>query len=130
MAFEIPKMSYNGSIKEISLGKEASPVTVGGETSYPFYLFEGSMPHPPKIAMEVYDAPPDDWPQAALDPFADVVNDPAAWAKKCVESHAAEMVALQLASTDPNAQNAPAEHAVDRRGSSNRVGQWQSGKRH
>ncbi len=113
MAFEIPKMSYNGSIKEISLGKEASPVTVGGETSYPFYLFEGSMPHPPKIAMEVYDAPPDDWPQAALDPFADVASDPAAWAKKCVESHGAEMVALQLASTDPNAQNAPAEQAVE-----------------
>ncbi len=113
MAFETPTIPYNGSIKEISLGKEANPVTVGGETSYPFYLFEGSMPHPPKIAMEVYDARPDDWPQAALEPFADVASDPAAWAKKCVESHGAEMVALQLASTDPNAQNAPAEQAVD-----------------
>ena len=113
MAFEIPKISYNGVIKEIPLGKEANPVIVGGETSYPFYLFEGAMPHPPKIAMEVYDAPPEEWPQAALEPFADVINDPAAWAQKCVSSYGAEMVALQLASTDPNAQNTSAEQAVD-----------------
>jgi acetyl-CoA decarbonylase/synthase complex subunit delta len=113
MAFEIPKISYNGAIKEIPLGKEGNPVIVGGETCYPFYLFEGEMPHPPKIAMEVYDAPPEEWAQAALAPFADVINDPAAWAQKCVASYGAEMIALQLASTDPNAQNAPAVQAVE-----------------
>ena len=113
MAFETPKISYNGTIKEIPLGKEANRITVGGGTSYPFYLFEGEMPHPPKIAMEVYDAPPEEWPQAALEPFADVVEDPAAWAQKCVASYGAEMVALQLASTDPNAQDTPAEQAVE-----------------
>jgi acetyl-CoA decarbonylase/synthase complex subunit delta len=113
MAFEIPKISYNGVIKEIPLGKEANPVIVGGETCYPFYLFEGAMPHSPKIAMEVYDAPPEEWPQAALEPFADVINDPAGWAQKCVSSYGAEMVALQLASTDPNAQNTSAEQAVN-----------------
>jgi len=112
MAFEIPKISYNGAIKEIPLGKEANPVIVGGETCYPFYLFEGEMPHPPRIAMEVYDAPPEEWPQAALEPFADVINEPAGWAQKCVSSYGAEMVALQLASTDPNAQNTSAEQAV------------------
>lgn len=113
MAFEIPKISYNGVIKEIPLGKEVNPVIVGGETCYPFYLFEGEMPHPPRIAMEVYDAPPEEWPQAALEPFADVINDPAGWAQKCVSSYGADMVALQLASTDPNAQNTSAEQAVD-----------------
>ena len=113
MAFEIPKISYNGAIKEIPLGKEANSMIVGGGTCYPFYLFEGSMPHPPKIAMEVYDAPPEDWPQAVLEPFADVVQDPAAWAQKCVASYGAEMLALQLASTDPNAQDTPAEQAVE-----------------
>lgn len=113
MAFEIPKISYNGAIKKIPLGKEDNPLIVGGETSYPFYLFEGEMPHPPRIAMEVYDAPPEEWAQAALEPFADVINDPAAWAQKCVSSYGAEMVALQLASTDPNAQDNSAEHAVE-----------------
>lgn len=113
MAFEIPKIAYDGVIREIPLGKEPNRLMVGGETSYPFHLFEGDLPHPPKIAMEVYDAPPEDWPEAALAPFADVVHDPAAWAKKCVESHGAEIVALQLASTDPNGQDVPAEQAVE-----------------
>ncbi|MBW2018794.1 MAG: acetyl-CoA decarbonylase/synthase complex subunit delta [Deltaproteobacteria bacterium] len=113
MAFETPKISYNGAIKEIPLGKEANRIIVGGENSYPFYLFEGEMPHPPKIAMEIHDAPPEDWPQAALDPFADVVQDPVAWAQKCVDSYGAEMVALQLVSTDPNAQDTPPEQALE-----------------
>ncbi len=50
MAFEIPKMLYSGKIREITLGSGDKAVTVGGETSYPFYLFEGEMPHPPRIA--------------------------------------------------------------------------------
>ena len=113
MGFEIPKISYNGKIKEIPLGREGNRIIVGGETCYPFYLFEGEMSHQPKIAMEVYDTPPEEWPRAALDPFADVVHDTAAWAQKCVTSYGAKMVALQLASTDPNAQDAPAEQAVE-----------------
>lgn len=113
MPFEIPKITYTGKIKEVKLGKGPKAVTVGGETAYPFHLFEGEMPHPPRIAMEVYDAAPEDWPEAALEPFNDVVNDPVTWAKKCVESYGAELVALQLVSTDPNGLNRPAEEAVE-----------------
>jgi acetyl-CoA decarbonylase/synthase complex subunit delta len=105
-------MSYTGKIKEVKLGKGPKAVTVGGETSYPFHLFEGEMPHPPKIAMEVYDVTPDDWAEAALEPFRDVANDPVAWAKKCVESYGAELITLQLISTDPNGLNRSGEEAA------------------
>lgn len=97
---EIPKINYTGKIKEVTLGKGSKTITVGGETMYPFHLFEGQMPNPPRIAMEIYDAPPEEWPQAALEPFQDVLNDPVAWAKKCVNIYGAEMICLQLASTD------------------------------
>jgi acetyl-CoA decarbonylase/synthase complex subunit delta len=109
---EIPKINYTGKIKEITLGAGGKSVTVGGETMYPFHLFEGQMPHSPRIAMEVYDAPPEDWPAAALEPFQDVVNDPTAWAKKCLTAYGAEMICLQLASTDPNGENRPSEEAA------------------
>jgi acetyl-CoA decarbonylase/synthase, CODH/ACS complex subunit delta len=102
MAVEIPKTQYSGKVKEIKLGKGDKAVTVGGENSYPFYLFEGTMPHKPKIAMEVQDFSPEDWPGPAIEPFTDVMNDPVAWAKKCVSTYGAEMIALQLVSTDPN----------------------------
>jgi acetyl-CoA decarbonylase/synthase complex subunit delta len=113
MAFEIPKTAYSGKIKEIKLGKGDKAVTVGGETSYPFHLFEGEMPHLPKIAMEVFDSPPEEWPEAALEPFAGVTDDPVAWAKKCIDDYGAEMICLQLVSTDPNGLDRGADEAAE-----------------
>ncbi|MFQ5996018.1 MAG: acetyl-CoA decarbonylase/synthase complex subunit delta [Dehalococcoidales bacterium] len=113
MAFEIPKTAYSGKIKEIKLGKGDKAVTVGGETAYPFHLFEGEMPHLPKIAMEIFDAPPEEWPEAALEPFTGVTDDPVAWAKKCLDDYGAEMICLQLESTDPNGLDRGADEAAE-----------------
>jgi acetyl-CoA decarbonylase/synthase complex subunit delta len=112
MAVDIPKTAYTGKVKEVVLGSGAKAVAVGGETSYPFYLFEGKMPNVPKIAMEVWDVSPEDWPQAAMEPFAGVTGDPVAWANKCVKDYGADMICLQLISTDPNGLNRGAEEAA------------------
>jgi acetyl-CoA decarbonylase/synthase complex subunit delta len=112
MAIEIPKTAYNGKIKEIKLGGDSQSITVGGETCYPFYLFEGQMPNKPRIAMEVWDIAPTDWAPAALEPFKDVVNDPVAWAQKCINDYKAEMICLQMVGTDPNGQNRGVEEAT------------------
>ncbi|UCF95017.1 MAG: acetyl-CoA decarbonylase/synthase complex subunit delta, partial [Desulfobacterales bacterium] len=112
MGLQFSKESYTGRIKAITLGKGEHAVTVGGESCYPFYQFEGAMPHKPRIAMEIWDMPPEEWPEAALSPFKDVLADPAAWAKRCVDEFGAEMIVLQLKSTDPNGQDAPPENAV------------------
>ena len=113
MTFEIPKTTYSGKIREVVLGKGDKAVTVGGETAYPFYLFEGEMPRLPRIAMEVWDLPPEEWAEAALEPFAGVTDDPVAWAKKCVDDYGAEMIAVQLVSTDPNGMDRGAEEATE-----------------
>ena len=112
MAFEFYKESYTGGVKEITLGDGDSAVTVGGETCYPFYQFEGNMPNKPKIAMEVWDMQPEDWPEAAVKPFQDVLSDPAAWAKKCIADFGAELIVLQLKSIDPNGNDASPEDAA------------------
>ena len=113
MAIELPKQNYTGKIKPVTLGGGDKAVTVGGETAYNFFSFEGAMPNLPRIAMEVYDTAPQDWAAAALEPFADVVSDPLAWANKCINSYGAEMLCIQLASTDPNGANAGAEEAAN-----------------
>jgi len=113
MALEIPRTAYSGKIKEIPLGKGSKSVKVGGETAYPFYLFEGEMPNLPRIAMEVFDCPPEEWPEAALEPFAGVTNDPVAWVKKCVDDYGAEMICLQLLSTDPSGLDRGADEAAE-----------------
>jgi acetyl-CoA decarbonylase/synthase complex subunit delta len=109
---ESSKIQYSGRIREVTLGKGEKAVTVGGQTSYPFHLFEGAMPHPPRIAMEVYDTPPADWPVAAIKPFAGVMDDPVKWAKKCIEDYGAEMICLQMVSTDPNGLDRSAAEAA------------------
>lgn len=113
MSFEIFKESYAGGIKEISIGQGDTAVTVGGESCYPFYQFEGEMPNKPRIAMEIWDMDPaDEWPESAKAPFKDVLGDTSAWAKKCVDEFGAEMIVLQLKSTDPNGNNASADDAA------------------
>ncbi|MGW8302396.1 MAG: acetyl-CoA decarbonylase/synthase complex subunit delta [Desulfobacterales bacterium] len=112
MGFEFAKEKYSGGIKEITLGQGDKAVTVGGESCYPFYDFEGEMPHKPKVAMEIWDLAPEEWPEAALSPFKDVISDPAAWAKKCVDEYGADMIVLQLKSTDPNGNDASADDAA------------------
>ncbi|MGP7987429.1 MAG: acetyl-CoA decarbonylase/synthase complex subunit delta [Desulfobaccales bacterium] len=113
MAFEIPKQIYSGSIKTVTIGKGEKALTLGGETSYPFYIFEGVMPRKPRIAMEVWDKDPgEEWAAPAYAAIKDVAKDPVAWAQKCIKDFGAEAIALILASTDPNGDNASAESAA------------------
>ncbi len=111
MAFEAKKVSYSGKILEVTVGGGARALTVGGETAYPFHTWEGQMPHPPVLAMEVWDLTPEDWPAACAKPFAGVLGDPAAWAQKCVKEYGAQAIVLQLKSTDPNGEDASPEKA-------------------
>lgn len=113
MGFEIRKESCSGGIKEISIGKGDKAITLGGETCYPFYTFEGEMPNRPIIAMEIWDMEPQDWPEPAVEPFKDVISDPAAWAKKCVDEYGAQAIVLQLKSIDPNDKDNSPENAAD-----------------
>ena len=114
MAFEIPKQPYSGEIGETTVGTGDGAVKLGGESSYPFHLFEGNMPNPPKIAMEVWDYDPsEEWPAAAVEPFKDVISSPDAWAKKCVGEYGADMIVLQLKSTDPNGLDRGADEAAE-----------------
>jgi acetyl-CoA decarbonylase/synthase complex subunit delta len=114
LAFEIPKQSYSGKIGETTIGTGSGAVTLGGEDSYPFHLFEGSMPNPPKIAMEVWDYDPSaEWPPAAVEPFKGVISSPEAWAKKCVDEYGADIIVLQMKSIDPNGMDRGADEAAE-----------------
>jgi CO dehydrogenase/acetyl-CoA synthase delta subunit len=113
MAFEMPTLTYTGKIHEIKLGKEGQAVTVGGETAYSFYTFEGTIPNPPKVAIQVLDHEPDNWAPAAVEPWKDVINDPVAWALKAQDEYKADMISLWLLSTDPNGMNRSAEEASE-----------------
>jgi acetyl-CoA decarbonylase/synthase complex subunit delta len=103
---EVPKEKWSGKVREITLGATAADggtraktVTVGGETTLPYLHFEGEIPHPPVIAIEVQDRKPADWSPVLLEAWGDVTEDPAAWAKAAEEA-GADVVTLKFSLHD------------------------------
>jgi acetyl-CoA decarbonylase/synthase complex subunit delta len=103
---EVPKEKWSGAVREITLGATAADggtraktVTVGGETTLPFLHFEGEIPNPPTIAIEVQDRKPADWSPVLLEAWGDVTEDVAAWAK-AVEDVGADIILLKFSTHD------------------------------
>lgn len=111
MPFTVAKERWTNKVQEMVLGP--NDLKVGGETTLPFLHFEGEMPNRPINALEVCDAEPQDWPDMLKEAFGDVIGDPVAWAKKCVEL-GADMVALRLMSAHPDWQDASADDVAKR----------------
>jgi len=106
------KQNYNGSIREMILGSGDNAITVGGSSVLPFHTFEGNMPRKPLVAMEVLDTKPENWPPVLSRYFEDVMDNPVAWAKKCVEQYKADAINIWLAGTDPNGLNRSSSDAA------------------
>uniref|UniRef100_A0A7C3UDA4 Acetyl-CoA decarbonylase/synthase complex subunit delta n=1 Tax=Geoglobus ahangari TaxID=113653 RepID=A0A7C3UDA4_9EURY len=116
--FKPYRVEYLGKIEEVTLGATRADggtrektVTIGGERSLAFYLFDAENPHMPVIAIDVFDRPPA-LAKAVREHYEDVLNDPAEWAKKAVKDFGADLVTLHLISTDPLLENKPAREAV------------------
>ncbi len=96
---------YTGVIRETTLGNGDNTFTIGGEATMPFQLFEGNMANKPRIAMDIVDVDPKEWPETLRRHFADVIDNPVAWAQKCIKEYNAEAICISLVSTDPNGMN-------------------------
>ena len=118
MSVQIIKDRNPGKIALVTLGatKEqggtrTNTVNVGGESSMPFMHFEGETPNRPIIAMEVLDRLPTEWNNELKISLAEVINNPAEWAKKCVEL-GADIIFLRLQGSDPELGNKSPEECV------------------
>lgn len=107
---EIPKEKWTGKVREVTLGATASEggtrgktVTVGGETTLPFLFFEGEMPHPPVVAIEIQDQKPG-WAEPLMAAWGDAIHDPAAWARKA-EDLGADLLMLRLSGGEGDSVN-------------------------
>jgi len=115
---EVLKEKWPGAVRTVTIGAtpeeggtRAVTVTVGGETAMPFLDFEGEIPHPPVIAIEIKDRKPDDWSELLLEEWGEVMNDPAAWAKAAA-ARGANLILLRLSLTDAAGNPNTPENAV------------------
>jgi acetyl-CoA decarbonylase/synthase, CODH/ACS complex subunit delta len=111
MDYKAPVETYSGKIAEVVIGKGDKAVKIGGENVLPFHHFEGVIENSPRIALEIWDIDPVPWVESVRKPYQEVLSDPVAWAKKCLD-YGADLICIRLVSTDPQGQNASAEAAA------------------
>jgi acetyl-CoA decarbonylase/synthase complex subunit delta len=118
MPIEIPIDKWPGSVRIVTIGATAdqggtrtSTVTVGGEKTLPFMHFEGEIPYPPLIAVEIRDRRPDDWSPLLLQTWGEVVHDPALWAQ-AAEQAGADLIQMFLSLTDRDGNPTTPQGAV------------------
>ncbi|MHB1347137.1 MAG: acetyl-CoA decarbonylase/synthase complex subunit delta [Candidatus Humimicrobiaceae bacterium] len=107
MEFQIPLDEYSGAVNLVKLGKDNKEITVGGDSTLPFYSFDKKQESKPIIAIEIYDEAPANWPDCVSKYYSDVLDDPVLWAKKAIADFGADAVCLQLKSL---ANDEPADY--------------------
>lgn len=94
-------------------GTRGQSCLIGGASAMPFHLWEGTLPNPPRVAMEVFDTVSPKYPPVLREIYGDLLNNPAAMAQACVEKYGAELISVRLDGTHPERGNRTAEQSVE-----------------
>jgi acetyl-CoA decarbonylase/synthase complex subunit delta len=107
---------WPGAIVQVNIGAtkdeggtRSAVARIGAEASLPFLSAEGSLPNKPRIAFEVWDITPSDWPQELVKAYGAALNDPLVWAEKCVKEYKAQILCLRLQGAHPDFGNKSAD---------------------
>jgi acetyl-CoA decarbonylase/synthase complex subunit delta len=118
MPIEIPKDTWPGTVRTVTIGATASEggsrtstITVGGEKNLPFLHFENKTPNRSVVAIEIKDRRPEDWSALLLQAWGEVVDDPVKWAK-AAEAAGADLIQLSLSPVDKAGNPTTPEAAV------------------
>jgi acetyl-CoA decarbonylase/synthase complex subunit delta len=114
--FTHAKEAFSGQVLSVTLGgsgSRTSSLVIGGEKILPFRYMEGDAGNVPAIAMEVFDVPPEKYPQALRDYFGTLLADPAAMARHCVEKLGAKAISVRLDGCHPDKGDRSPKHAAD-----------------
>jgi len=98
--------------KKESGGSRGNTVEIGGQNSLPLLFKEGVIPNKPKIAFELWDIAPQDWQDELLTAYGKEINDPFAWADKCVNEFKAELLCVKMQGVHPDFGNRGPQESI------------------
>ncbi|MFH0855255.1 MAG: acetyl-CoA decarbonylase/synthase complex subunit delta [Candidatus Omnitrophota bacterium] len=109
MALQLVTEKWTGEVSAAAIGATSQEggtrdhsIIIGGERSLPCLFNEGAIPNKPRIAFEIADIAPNDWPAEAAKPYAKALNDPLEWAQMCVRDFKAPALCVRLSGAHPD----------------------------
>ena len=111
MPFNRKPQKFNAAIKTVELGSGDKKVTLGGESVFPFYAFDGEIANGPKVGVEISDMGLEN-EVPGVKAYYEGASTMGEIAKKASEMEGADFVCLRLEGGDPNGADKPVEELV------------------
>ena len=111
MPFNQKPQKFNAKINTVTVGTGDKAVTIGGNSTFPFYTFDAPTENSPKIGVEITDMGLDDF-APGIKAYYDGATTMADIAKKAAAIEGADFVALILDGGDPNGVNKSTEELI------------------
>ena len=104
MPFNQKPQKFNAKINSVTIGSGDKTVTIGGDSTFPFYTFDAPSENCPKIGVEISDMGLEGVSEG-IKAYYDGASTMADIAKKAAAMEGADFVALILEGGDPNGEN-------------------------
>jgi acetyl-CoA decarbonylase/synthase complex subunit delta len=118
--FAVPIEQGQSTMNTVKLGNLPSEggtrgrtYSIGGANCMPFHLWEGDMPNRPLVAMEVFDAVSEKFPDVLRKVYGDLLSNPAEMARVCVDKYGADLISVNLEGTHPEKGDRSAAQSVE-----------------
>jgi acetyl-CoA decarbonylase/synthase complex subunit delta len=111
MPFNQKPQKFNAKINTVTVGTGDKAVTIGGNSTFPFYTFDAPTENSPKIGVEITDMGLDDF-APGIKAYYEGCTTMAEIAQKAAAMEGADFVALILEGGDPNGVNKSVDELI------------------
>lgn len=111
MPFKRTPQKFNASIRTVEIGAGDNKITIGGQNTLPFYVFDSPMGNPPKIGVEVLDTGLAGFTKGLAEYYGNF-QDIAQIAEKAGKTEGADFICLRFEGADPNGLDRSVEDCV------------------
>ena len=112
MPFNQKLQKFNAKINTVTIGSGDKTVTIGGDSTYPFYSFDAPSENTPKIGVEISDMGLENLVSEGIKSYYDGASTIGEMAKKAAAMEGADFVALILEGGDPNGVNKSVDELI------------------
>ena len=113
MPFNQKLQKFNAKINTVTIGSGDKTVTIGGDSTYPFYSFDAPSENTPKIGVEISDMGLENVVSEGIKAYYDGASTIGEMAKKAAAMEGADFLCLRLAGGDPNGLNKSVEELIE-----------------